>query len=234
MLLFSWVNFRPRQMRAARLPANCWTMTILQPALPNSFGKLFVITAALARRSILTVRQAPPCQGGCVSSARIAGTRSAFSCRGMLRRNLHDETTRYLLRRRARHESGFRIGARLARHHQLHHRFQGRFDRHQWHAAFECEPCVEGHRRQRGERQWYGELDPRVGRRGSRSKRYGSFHDQPRTEQRKIESPRVKAPPRGGALLCVHSGPASRARRRYSALLRAELLNWYTAKNWHA
>jgi len=33
----------------------------------------------------------------------------------MLRRNLHDETTRYLLRRRARHEPGFRIGARLAR-----------------------------------------------------------------------------------------------------------------------
>src|SRR5882724_11582638 len=55
MLLFSWVNFQPRQMRAARPPANCWTMTILQPALQNSFGRLFVITAALARKTILTV-----------------------------------------------------------------------------------------------------------------------------------------------------------------------------------
>src|SRR6266478_4614622 len=135
MLLFSWVNFRPRQMRAARLPANCWTMTILQPALPNSFGKLFVIIAALARRSILTVRQAPPCQGGCVSSARIAGT---------IWRGQHS-----------------RVGA-----------------------------CY-------GETCMMKPLDHRVGRRGSRSKRYGSFHDQPRTEQRKIESPRVKAPPRG-------------------------------------
>src|SRR5713101_2145188 len=85
MLLFSWVNFLLRQMRAARErpPANCWTMTISQPALQNSFGKLFVIIAALARKTILTARQV---RSGtertrkknddlmCVSSARIAGT----------------------------------------------------------------------------------------------------------------------------------------------------------------
>src|SRR5437667_7519264 len=56
----SSVNCQPRQMRAARerAPANCWTMMILQPALPNSFGKRFAIIAALARKTISTVRQA--------------------------------------------------------------------------------------------------------------------------------------------------------------------------------
>src|SRR5258705_3326668 len=57
MLPFSWVKSQPRLTRAARErpPANCWTMTILRQASQNSFGRRFVITAALARKSTLTV-----------------------------------------------------------------------------------------------------------------------------------------------------------------------------------
>src|SRR3981189_1837801 len=60
MLPFLWVNFQRRQMRVARQrpPANCSTMTTLQQALQNSFGKRFAITAAWARKTILTVRLA--------------------------------------------------------------------------------------------------------------------------------------------------------------------------------
>jgi hypothetical protein len=58
-------------------------MTILQPALQNSFGKLFVITAALARKSTLTVRQVRIRHGAHLLKAMATG---AFPARESLER----------------------------------------------------------------------------------------------------------------------------------------------------
>src|SRR6476469_8190428 len=121
-------------------------MMILPPALPSAFGKLFAIIAALARKTISIVRQA--LRGTLWVFPRTDRwndiAQPAFSCEGILGRNLHDETTRYLLRRRAHGGSGFRIGSRLARHHELKHRFHGSLNGNEWPAAFDPEPNAEG------------------------------------------------------------------------------------------